>query len=162
MSLNHWQIMRAFVVCLCVGAGAGVGTWATPVYAEPSAGEVISTAAADDDMIKLLEQLVKELDASGTDCDLATKKFNAFLDANAETLPAASKALDAHLATLSEKDEQKFAERISPIMQKLLTMSFKTCATHDDFKEANQSFDLLMSGQDDEEQDLGTTDGEAP
>ncbi len=73
MRPNNWQSIWFFVVVFVVCVG--VGTWATPVYAESEIEAVIETAAADDDMIKLMEQLVKELEASGTDCDLATKKI---------------------------------------------------------------------------------------
>jgi hypothetical protein len=127
-----------------------------PVTAAPPA-PVVHTAAADDDMLKLLEDLTTKLKAAGSDCDRAAKDLDAWLDTNAEALPPLSQALDAHLATLNDKQLEAFGKRSAPIFDVIIRTAMKTCADHDAYQEAFQSLDLLLSGQDDEDQDLDAT-----
>jgi hypothetical protein len=153
----------AWVLSLVVlGAAWGATSASASPADEPSAEAVVHTAAADDDMLTLLTSLTDKLNAAGANCDQAAKDLDAFLDANAEKLTTLSKALDAHLATLDDKALEAFGARSAPIFEVIIRTAMKTCAESDAYQESFQSLDLLLSGQDDEEQDLGTAPPDAP
>ena len=114
-----------------------------------SAKEIVAT----EKMVELFDELAKELQGAGSDCDASAEAVDEWLEEHKETLPQVSIAVEAELEGLSDDKLLAFERRIGEALGIVMIRVTRDCATHENFQKAIQTLDEVMASDGAVEQD---------